>query len=245
MFTLIENIKEQNAKFYDTEAESYDRSRYSTRRGARVDRFQKRVLDSYLDTGELGGSSVLEVGCGTGRFLPFMANKGCSVTGIDISEEMLKVAMTRIAISESKDITLLLNDADSIPAEKNSFDIVYSILVINLLPNFEDVFKEINRVIKPNGSFIFSVPFLDSIYRPVGFYVNRRGKTVRSNPSGYRYSHWFGMKELKEALDKAGFKIKAVTGQPPHVQLFDDVKAFKTGIGLKFSKSIYVNAKVK
>lgn len=242
---MIDNIKEQNIKFYDTEAKSYDQIRYGTQKGKRVDEFQKRILDSYLEEVNLEGSSVLEVGCGTGRFLPFMAEKGCNITGIDISEEMLKVARRRVDQSEHKKITLLQNDADEIPFRDHSFDIIYSILVINLIPDFKTAFREINRVIKPGGLFIFSVPFLDSIYFPAGLYVNSRGKTVGANESGYRYSHWFGCKELHKSLGAAGFSIDRIKGQPPYVQMIDNVKSLDSGLGMMLSKSIYIKAKAK
>lgn len=242
---MIDNIKEQNIKFYDTEAKSYDQIRYGTQKGKRVDEFQKRILDSYLERVNLEDSSVLEVGCGTGRFLPFMAEKGCNITGIDISEEMLKVARRRVDQSEHKKITLLQNDADEIPFRDNSFDIIYSILVINLIPDFKTAFREINRVIKPGGLFIFSVPFLDSIYFPAGIYVNSRGKTVGANESGYRYSHWFTSGEIEEAMETTGFLIEKIKGQPPYVQMTDNVEPLTTSLGMLFAKSVYVLARAK
>jgi ubiquinone/menaquinone biosynthesis C-methylase UbiE len=147
--------------------------------------------------------------------------------------------------SERKKITLLQNDADKLPFDDNSFDVIYSILVINLIPDFANAFKEINRVIKPGGLFIFSVPFLDSIYFPAGLYVNSRGKTIGANESGYRYSHWFKSEEIKETLETTGFFIENIKGQPPYVRMTDHAKPLTTGLGMLFAKSIYVLAKAK
>ena len=95
---MHDSITKQNAEFYNSEALTYDQTRYSNKEGKRIDRFQKRILDEFLVDCDVSNFSVLEVGCGTGRFLTFMAEKGATVTGIDISSEMLKIAAARIPV---------------------------------------------------------------------------------------------------------------------------------------------------
>lgn len=95
--------------------------------------------------GELEGK-VLEIGCGVGRL---MKDGYC---GIDISEKMLEIARKRKPNCEFK-----LTDGRSIPYEDNTFDSVYSMLVFQHLPieAVETYIKEVRRVLKENGVFIF------------------------------------------------------------------------------------------
>lgn len=240
---MVDRITKQNTAFYDSEAFTYDQTRYTNEKGKRVDQFQKRILDDYLVDCDVSNVSILEVGCGTGRFLPFIAERGANVIGIDISAEMLKIAAERIEKSGSENISLVLNDIDKLPFSDNNFGVVYAILVINLIPNYVNAFEEIKRVLKPRGTFIFSVPYLSGIYFPAGLYVNTRGKTVTANRTGYRYSHWFSTSELIRCLDATNFSIETIKGQPPHVRMTDNVSPLGSGFGLVFSKSIYVKAK--
>ena len=52
---------------------------------------------------------VLEVGCGTGRVLRYLLERGCQVMGVDISEEMLGIARQRLAAFEQRGQLRLLN----------------------------------------------------------------------------------------------------------------------------------------
>jgi len=242
---MSNQTKEQNIKYYDVEAEVYDKNRYSTLAGHRVDTFHKNILEIFFSEDLTHGDNILEMGCGTGRLLPYMAQKAYKITGIDISQGMLKVARKRLEEDGYGDITLVLDDADSMPFPDNTFDAVYSILVINLIPDYLKAFKEVKRILKPGGLFVFNVPNLNSIYYLGGLYVNMRGKTVTANASGHRYSHWFTKDELTKGLNSIGFVIEDIKGQPPYVRIIDDAAPLNGSIlGRMFSKSIYIKARL-
>ena len=188
------------ADFYDAEASCYDQSRYESKSGQRMDRFHKLVLEEIWAKGRSQKDNVLELGCGTGRLLPFMAERVDTVTGIDVSSGMLEVARQRKNQADLNNVQVLQGNALDMPFPDNHFDMVYSILVINLIPDYTSAFCEVRRVLKDGGVFLFSVPNIASVYFPAGFVVNRRGKAFGRNPSGYRYSHWFSIGEIKSAL---------------------------------------------
>ena len=235
---------QQNIRYYNEEASIYDESRYETESGRRLDQFQKRVLLQYLNDVPTE-AKILEYGCGTGRFLPTVREKGHRLVGVDVSSNMLLLAEKRLHMKMITDIDLKLIDGKTIPFADNSFDAIYSILVVNLVPDFNKLFIEISRVLKPGGTFIFNVPNFSSVFFPVGLYVGVRGRTRTSNAAGSRYSHWFSAGEVKSALDSAGFYVDQVVGQPLTVCQRDNVPAAKAPIGKwLLSKSMYYKARL-
>lgn len=94
---------------------------------------------------------VLEIGVGSGRNLKYYP-AGCSLTGIDSSEGMLKKA--REKAREMKNIDLLLMDAEHLEFPDNSFDYVISTFVLCTIPDPVKALKEMRRVLKPSGELI-------------------------------------------------------------------------------------------
>ena len=201
---MSENTQDQNTRYYDLESVVYDQNRYGSVSGRRVEEFHKKVLDILLTTELNTGASVLEMGCGTGRLLHHLASNQFDLYGIDMSPGMLAVAKERLGGAERK-ISLQESNATETPFEAATFDAIYSILVVNLIPEYEKMFKEAARLIKPGGVFVFNIPNLESVYFLGGLYVNFRGKTVGSNEAGHRYSHWFRSSEWRGALVELRF----------------------------------------
>ena len=97
-------------------------------------------------------SSVLDIGAGVARTTEHMASGFGKVFGIDISEEMIQVAQNRI--KGIPNITLNVNDGQSVPFPDDYFDLIYSQAVFRFLPNIDSAasyLKEIKRTLKPNG----------------------------------------------------------------------------------------------
>ena len=97
---------------------------------------------------------ALEIGCGAGRLLKPMAKDFGTVIGTDVSDEMISRASDRV--SNLKNITTIVTDGKSIPCSDNSVDFIFSYLVFQHIKEYyiiENYFKEIHRVLKPNGLF--------------------------------------------------------------------------------------------
>lgn len=99
----------------------------------------------------LKDKSVLEYGFGVGRILKYMSEYSNSCHGVDISEKMLKHAKDYL---KNKDIKLRCFDGKTLPYDNNSFDMVYSIHVLQHIPTkkmLNNALVEIRRVLKKGG----------------------------------------------------------------------------------------------
>jgi len=101
--------------------------------------------------GNVQGKKILDWGCGTGIYTKLLDEKGAKVKGFDISEEMIKIAK-----QENPKLDLRVGSGLKIPF-KEKFDIVVASLAILYIKNQNKLFKEISRILKKGGYFIFSI----------------------------------------------------------------------------------------
>ena len=100
------------------------------------------------------GMHLLDVGCGVGGPARYFAERGCRVTGIDLTEEFLRVAerLTRL-VNLDRGITFRQASALALPFEAASFDGAYEIHVGMNIADKAGVFREVARVLKPGAHF--------------------------------------------------------------------------------------------
>lgn len=116
------------------------------------------------------GKRVLEVGCGQGVDLSRFAKNGANVTGIDLTEEGIRIARERFRILGLNG-NLLVEDAENLPFQENYFDMVYSHGVLHHTPDTQKAIDEIHRVLKPGGDcvvLIYHKYSLHNFYRCMG-----------------------------------------------------------------------------
>lgn len=102
--------------------------------------------------------SVLEVGCGIGRLLRPLAERGIKCYGIDASEAMVDESSEYLT-GVNHNISLCSGYGD-IPLKDNLVDFSYCIITFQHIPNTETVKKYISemvRVTKPGGEIMFQV----------------------------------------------------------------------------------------
>ena len=124
---------------YDKVASEYDR-RYSTTDYCGTE----RVLGRFAD----GPCDLLEVGCGTGHWSTWFANRGCHVVGLEPSAGMLRGA------AERDGVRLVRGEAEHLPFTEECFD---RLVVINALHHFtspECFIAEAYRVLRPGGQLL-------------------------------------------------------------------------------------------
>ncbi len=96
------------------------------------------------------GEHVLEVGVGTGITFPFYSDD-VSVTGIDISPDMLQVAKKYLNGNNPGNRSLFLMDAQRMSFADNTFDKIAAMYVVSVVPQPEVLVSEMKRVCKPGG----------------------------------------------------------------------------------------------
>ncbi|MFW9918026.1 MAG: class I SAM-dependent methyltransferase [Candidatus Thorarchaeota archaeon] len=95
---------------------------------------------------------VLEVGCASGFTSCMIAKEyGCQVTGIDISEILVSKAQERADGLGLNNAHFQVANALKLPFEDGSFDAVYGVAIVALLPDKIQAFRELMRVVKPGG----------------------------------------------------------------------------------------------
>lgn len=130
-------------------------------------------LDGYVVDADLGlgcglptqfakfkkGDTVIDLGSGAGNDC-FVARaetgKNGKVIGIDFTEEMIKKARKNADELGFNNVEFRKGDIEEMPVAANMADVVVSNCVLNLVPNKDAVFKEIFRVLKPQGHFSIS-----------------------------------------------------------------------------------------
>ena len=117
------------------------------------------------------GKKVLDLGCGTGRHTSEMKNMGAEVWGLDISSKMLEIAK-----KEVQEVDFRLGSAYRLPYKSGFFDIVLAGLVVHYFEDLDRAFGEVYRVLKKNGTFVFSIS------NPI-FNVS---DTMQGKPKNYR-----------------------------------------------------------
>lgn len=103
-----------------------------------------------------GTGRVLDIGCGPGVMTKQIRDLGWTYMGIDISKEMIELAVKRFDHDSSTQFKV--GPVENIEEEDNSFDVVVAMGLVEYVANDEAVIQEVKRVLKPGGLFIVSLP---------------------------------------------------------------------------------------
>lgn len=101
--------------------------------------------------GDLRGKKVLDFGCGTGIYAGRMTKAGAKVKGFDISGGMLEIAR-----KENPGVEFRRGSGSGIPFGEK-FDLVVAALVLDCVKDWAKAFREVRRVLKKGGYFVFSI----------------------------------------------------------------------------------------
>ncbi|MGF2945591.1 class I SAM-dependent methyltransferase [Mycobacterium sp. Lab-001] len=145
--------------YHDWEAETYD-EKWSISYDQRCVDYARGRFDAIVPgeaARELPYERALELGCGTGFFLLNLIQSGVARRGsvTDLSPGMVKVA-TRNARALGLDIDGRVADAEGIPYDDDTFDLVVGHAVLHHIPDVELSLREVLRVLRPGGRFVFA-----------------------------------------------------------------------------------------
>jgi len=119
-----------------------------------IDIVQKKALGSALNALQLEGKSVLDIGCGSGRWCRILAEKGAYVTGVDISEQA--IALARRATMNDK-IRFLVSSIADLELPHHSFDVITCVTVLQHVVDPDELERSlsiIKQLLKPHGNVV-------------------------------------------------------------------------------------------
>lgn len=145
-----------NILYHDWEASTYD-EKWSISYDERCITYARERFETIAGDDGWPYPRALELGSGTGFFLLNLMQAGVASTGsvTDISPGMVEVAI-RNAKNLGLDVDGRVADAESIPYEDNTFDLVVGHAILHHIPDVELALREVMRVLKPGGRFVFA-----------------------------------------------------------------------------------------
>jgi len=137
---------------YSGLAADYDEKRYEGRRNYYINLSYMNCLKSLLPPEK--SVEILDVGCGTGRGVAFLAAEGYRVTGLDYTMDMLKLC--RQKTSNMQSVKLVRGDSGALPFPDGSFRCVISLNFLHLFSNEvqKGFIDEMTRILTPGGRLI-------------------------------------------------------------------------------------------
>jgi len=161
------------------------------------------------------GSSVADLGCGTGFWSRYLEDLGYTVVGVDISPRSIYVLKTR-------GLEGLVSDARLAPLRGGAFDLAVSLgSVVNHIEELGLFMRSVNRILRRGGYFVFdfdTAHSIDNLYEILIFNRSSRryiASLLRSFQSGFRlywelggyYIRVYSLHEVIRISRDTGFKV--------------------------------------
>jgi 2-polyprenyl-3-methyl-5-hydroxy-6-metoxy-1,4-benzoquinol methylase len=153
------------AKFYDNLVQGHKsrkwlgmKNRYESRDGAQeylIEKYFSHVVAPYINS----KSTVLDFGCGPGIFTERIFSLTRNVSGVDISEEFIRLAKSRLG----KDTEFFVVDSEIANIENETFDVILLVDVVHHLEDPRETLEKVALKLKPGGLFLIFEPNILSL----------------------------------------------------------------------------------
>lgn len=153
--------------------------------------------------------NLLDVGAGTGKYGLKLAQDfpESSIVISDILDESIQLGTRLAAEMGVKNVSFQKDDILASTFPDDHFDVVFSDLVIQHLPDYRKAIREMRRITKPGGRIVVSVVNFWNFHTLYKKLLALAGKEYQ-----YGYEKSFSKQELKEAMGKEGIRIIATDG---------------------------------
>jgi ubiquinone/menaquinone biosynthesis C-methylase UbiE len=144
-----------------------------------------------------GNEVVLDIGCGNGLQTLLIGQHCGKVIGLDTNPEFIDEARWFARhLSRRLRAEFIAGSLEKAGFAAATFDRIFSICVIEHIPNYEEVLAESWRVLKPGGQMVFSVDTLEGISDP---------KLIKKHLADHKIVRYFRSQEVASLLTEIGF----------------------------------------
>ncbi len=143
--------------------------------------------------GHVRGLTVLDLGCGEGRFARMLSERGARVTGVDVAPTMVRLAQ-EMEDASPLGVRYLTRDAARLDGlADGAFELVVAYMSFMDIEDHCGAIREAGRVLRPNGRFVFSIlhPCFDEL-PPLGWERREPGVRTNSNKLHFKVDNYFG-----------------------------------------------------
>ena len=140
-------------KIWNACGEAFDR--YTTA----VDSFSANVERPAIESliGDVSGTRILDLGCGSGTNSLWLAERGAHVVGLDLSQTMVSLAQERAGQLSVQADFRVADIRERLPFDEEEFDVVLSSTALHYVEDIDSTMKDVARVMKPAGRLVASV----------------------------------------------------------------------------------------
>jgi SAM-dependent methyltransferase len=174
------------------------------------------------------GEHVLDVACGTGNAAIRAAQAGAQVVGVDLTPELFE-AGRELAAEAGVTVTWVEGDAEALPVEDASFDVVLSVFGCMFAPRHEVVARELARALRPGGRLVVTAwtpeGAMGEFFRTIGSYL--------PPPPAFAQPPllWGSEPHVRSLFAGTGVDLEFDREllEPPHFESLDDEIEYATG----------------
>jgi ubiquinone/menaquinone biosynthesis C-methylase UbiE len=230
-----DHIKDVNTRYHDAAAHEYD-AKWGIDFGATgQDQVRQKLVKALGGSKRANFGDALEIGSGTGYFSLNLLQLGAieSLTATDISPGMLK-RLANTAAGLGLEVKTVQTEAEVLPFEDESFDLVFGHAVLHHIPDLGKAFAEFRRVLRPGGAIAFAGEpsrygdRLAALPKRAGLFaapawrrvVGADPRAVAEGEQSHDHSlegevdvHAFAPADLRRLLRDAGFEDRHVGGE--------------------------------
>jgi len=231
-----EHIKDVNTRYHDAAAAEYDAKWGIDFGDIGQEQVRLKLVKALgADDGRSFGDA-LEIGSGTGYFSLNLVQLGVieRLTATAISPGMLKKLAATAEALGLEDVTTVATEAEELPFEDESFDLVFGHAVLHHIPDLDKAFAEFRRVLRPGGMVAFAGDpsrygdRLAALPKRTGMLiapawrrlVGAEHRAVAESEQSHDHSlesevdvHAFAPADLRSLLDRTGFEERRVGGE--------------------------------
>lgn len=212
-FLTIKQLYSEWAKEYDTDPNLLIR--------IESDNFEDFVKN-------VKGKSILDLGCGTGRYCVELAKKGAEVTAVDMTENMMKIAIKKAKQKKAKIDFQIADIMKYNPAKK--FDLIISMLVFDHIENLEKAVNVIDKASKSGTEVVISNVHPELLRKDADKKTKKTQGYLREERKTNQFYH--PLEEYVSVFLAKGFvltKLKELV----FTEEYQKIKKYKGSLGLK------------